>query len=119
MMLPNWDAGAKEDRTGLAALLDLDSESQITPAMITQPLVVTDAANESETTYSVAALQQAAKDADKDKDGKTTRGEWRAAQAKDWFYIWLWPGIGAFVTCLVFIVGFRQPATHTETAQEP
>ena len=118
-MLPNWDAGPKEDRTGLAALLDLDSDSQITPAMITQPLVVTNAANESETTYSVAALQQAAKEADQDQDGKTSRGEWRTAQRKDWFYIWLWPGIGALVTCILFIVGFRQSAGSTETAQEP
>ena len=87
--------------------------------MITQPLVVTNAANESETTYSVAALQQAAKEADQDQDGKTSRGEWRTAQRKDWFYIWLWPGIGALVTCILFIVGFRQSAGSTETAQEP
>ena len=51
------------------------------------------------------------KKADLDGDGQVTRLEWRTAQRKDWFHIWLWPAHrGSFVTCGLFWVGFKSPA---------
>jgi nucleoside transporter len=60
-------------------------------------------------------LAAALKKADLDGDGKVSRGEWRVAQRKDWFHIWLWPAIAALVTCGLFWVGFRAPAAQVET----
>ena len=52
-------------------------------------------------------LKNAAVQADGDKNGDVSRVEWRVAQRKDWFHIWLWPALGAAATCLIFIVGFH------------
>jgi hypothetical protein len=50
------------------------------------------------------------KKADVNGDGAVSREEWRAAQRKDWFHIWLWPALAALATCALFWVGFRSPA---------
>lgn len=118
-ILPSWDnSEKKEDRVGLAALLNLEPDSQVKPELVTQALVLTDAAANTKTTYSVTALRKAITDADEDQDGSTTRTEWRVAQRKDWFRIWLWPGVGAVVTCLIFLLLFQQPPSTTAPTDE-
>jgi nucleoside transporter len=54
--------------------------------------------------------------ADLDGDGKVSRDEWRMAQRKDWFHIWLWPAIAALVTCGIFWVGFRSSPSMPKEA---
>ncbi|MEO1996544.1 MAG: MFS transporter, partial [Planctomycetaceae bacterium] len=123
-MFPNWsldNPNTKEDeRTGLAAMLNLNADTKLTAELINEPLVVKNEAKGNETTYSVAALQKAVQDADLDKSGGNTREEWRTAQRKDWFFIWLWPAIGGLLTCGLFYVGFtdgKPEAAHS--GQEP
>src|SRR5262249_31686145 len=48
--------------------------------------------------------------ADRDGDGKTTRAEWLAAGGHDWTRIWIWPAVGALLTCILFWFGFRDEA---------
>jgi len=121
LTLPNWDIDADpadqtDTRKGLAKLFDLKADSVITAAMIDQDLVLED----SKTTYAKADLKIALAQADANDDGEVSRAEWRVAQRKDWYYIWLWPAIGAAVTCLIFMVGFReeQPA-DTNASPDP
>ena len=45
--------------------------------------------------------------ADRNGDGEVTRSEWVIARRRQWPFIWLWPAVGALVTCAIFVVGFR------------
>ena len=121
LSLPNWDIDADssdetDTRKGLAKLFDLKEDSILTAAMIDQDLVLED----SKTTYAKTDLKTALTQADANDDGKVSRTEWRTAQRKDWYYIWLWPAIGAGVTCLIFMVGFREEQpTETNSSLDP
>ena len=78
----------------------------------------TDKDTKATTTYAQASLKKVIGEIDADKDGGVSRSEWRLAQRKDWFHIWLWPAIGAMATCFIFMIGFRD--THRSTdAKEP
>jgi hypothetical protein len=37
-----------------------------------------------------------------------TRAEWNIARRRQWPAIWLWPAAGALITCVIFVVGFRE-----------
>ena len=111
--LPNWDPDGK---TGLAKELGLKADSLLDPAQIPESLIETDPKTGGSRTYARDDLAAAVKKADQNGDGKVSRAEWRIAQRKDWFHIWLWPAIAALVTCGLFWVGFRSPPTP---ASEP
>ncbi len=112
--LPNWDP---EGKTGLAKELDLKADDLLSPDQFPESFVETDAKTGGSRTYAREDLAAAAKKADWNNDGKVSREEWRVAQRKDWFHIWLWPAIAALVTCGLFWVGFRAPpAAQAETS---
>lgn len=102
--LPSWDASGK---TGLAEKLGVKETDHISAEMLPDEFVQTDEKSKNRTIMKKADLAAAVEAADSNKDGKVSRVEWRKAQEHVWFYIWLWPAVGAFVTCLLFLVGFR------------
>ena len=104
--LPNWD---REGKTGLAQELGLKADSLLDPDQLPEQLVETDAKTGGGRSYARDDLAAAVRKADLNGDGKVSRVEWRLAQRKDWFHIWLWPAIAALVTCGLFWVGFRSP----------
>ena len=103
--LPAWDA---KGETGFAKTYSLKADGLFSIADLKEDVAET-GADKSTTTYKKEDLAAALKLADSNGDGKVSRPEWRAAQAKDWFHIWLWPAIAALVTCAVFWLGFRAP----------
>ena len=120
-ILPAWDKDTKDQakaKTGLAKQFELTDDSLLTATQITADWVETNPGTGTKTTYTQASLKQVIEEIDADKDGKVSRGEWRLAQRKDWFHIWLWPAIGAVATCLIFIVGFHDTGRSTDV-EEP
>ncbi|MBI3865347.1 MAG: MFS transporter [Planctomycetia bacterium] len=111
VVLPNWD---QTGETGIAKELGLTKESQFSLEQLPESYVETDAATKGSRTFAKADLVATLKQADRDNDGKISREEWRVAQRKDWFHIWLWPALAALVTCGLFWVGFKAPSTTTE-----
>jgi nucleoside transporter len=103
-LLPTWDP---EGKTGFAADFKLDADGSISPDQITSDYEQSDEESGTKTIFKQESLVAAIKAADTNEDGKTTRVEWRTAKQHDWFSIWLWPAIGAAVTCLLFWLGFR------------
>jgi nucleoside transporter len=112
VLLPNWDL---EGKTGLAAELKLKPEDLLTADAIRNDLTE-NAGKENETVYRAEDLKAAIAAADLDKNGKVSRDEWRAAQRKDWFHIWLWPALMALATLAVFWLGFRDSSKNTAVA---
>ena len=108
VVLPNWDLDGK---TGLAAELGLKPDGTLSAESIKGDLVE-NAGKDNETVYKAEDLRAAIAAADRDQDGKVTRAEWRGAQQKDWFHIWLWPALMALATLVVFWLGFREPARN-------
>lgn len=111
--LPSWDPKGEK---GLAKELGLKETDTISADQLPEEFVETDEKSKDSTRITkadfLAALfgkQRTASTVDLDKDGKITRAEWRKAQEHDWFHIWLWPAVGALVTCLLFWLGFRSP----------
>lgn len=103
--LPAWDPKAE---TGMAAQLDLTKESAVKPAMLPQILSIGE--GDEATHYTKADLTAAIEDASTrfgQDDGQLTYSQWVMARASEWFYIWLWPGIAALVTLIMFWIGFR------------
>jgi nucleoside transporter len=109
--LPAWDA---EGKTGFASEYELTKSSQFAITDVRGDFTVK-GADQSTTTFTQDHLTAALKSADTDGDGKVSRPEWRAAQAKDWFHIWLWPALAALGTCIVFWIGFRAPPQKPAT----
>jgi hypothetical protein len=105
--LPNWDP---EGQSGLARALELTDQSLLAIDAIPESVVDVDAKTKTSTIYLRDDLIAVAKAADRDRDGKVSRNEWRQAQNHDWFHIWLWPAIAAAVTCGLFLIGFRPPS---------
>ena len=108
--LPDW---SEKGDTGLAAELGIKAEDALTPDT-KLPDMLEDA--DRKLKFPRGSLFNAITLADEagNKDGKTTRNEWRAAQRDDWFHIWLVPGVAAAVTLAIFWIGFRdniQPRT--------
>jgi len=108
LVLPNWDV---EGKSGLAAELGLKADGTLTADAIKGDLIE-NAGKDNETVFKADDLKAAIAAADLDKDGKVTRAEWRTAQQKDWFHIWLWPALMALATLAVFWLGFREPAKN-------
>lgn len=104
--LPNWDADGK---TGFAKDLGLNNDSILSPEQLPDSYVETDSKTKGTRSYARDDLAAAMKKANPTGDGKLKRSEWRAAQSKDWYHIWLWPAIAALVTCGIFWIGFRSP----------
>ncbi len=116
--LPNWDVNPEtDDKTGLAQQLGLKPDNLLSADQLPELLVETDPKTGGSRTYARDDLAAAVKKADRDGDGKVSRAEWRLAQRKGWFEIWLWPAIAAFVTCGLFWIGFRSPAVTTGESQ--
>ncbi|MBS0262320.1 MAG: MFS transporter [Planctomycetes bacterium] len=109
--LPNWDAKGK---TGIAKELGLTADGLLAIDKLPAELTDADAAGKTSKTYQQADLAEALKQADLSGDGQVSREEWRKAQRKDWFHIWLWPALAALATCGVFWVGFRAPSPKEE-----
>lgn len=103
-LLPVWDATGK---SGIAKKLGVNSEGTISPESISEDYVDENSKTGDKTIYQKASLVAAIIAADQDKDGEVTRPEWRAAKQHDWFYIWLWPALGAAATMVIFWIGFR------------
>jgi len=105
--LPDWDI---EGKTGLAAALGLERGDAITADRISSDYTDPKTHIRYPRTELVAALRAI----DRDGDGQVTHREWRAAQANDWFHIWLWPAVAAGGTLVFFWIGFRDKvATRT------
>jgi hypothetical protein len=104
--LPNWDP---EGKTGLAKELGLTADSLLSPDQLPETFIESDPKTKIIRRFDRADLAAALKKADLDGDNKVSRSEWRVAQRKDWFHIWLWPAIAALVTCGLFWMGFRAP----------
>ena len=105
--LPNWDP---EGKTGLAKALGLTADGAVTADALPETFVETNDKTKSQTIYERYDLAAAVTRADADHDGRVTRFEWRRAQEHAWPNIWHWPAIWAAVTCLLFWIGFKNPA---------
>ena len=108
--LPSW--GDKDDK-GLPAAMGVKAEEPRNPDNLPDSYVETDEKTKGSRTYARSDLAAAMKKADLDGNGVVSRLEWRTAQRKDWFHIWLWPALAALVTCGLFWVGFKSPAKAT------
>jgi hypothetical protein len=104
--LPSW--GDDSDK-GLAKEMGVQADAPRSPSQLPEIYVETDEKTTGTRAYMRDDLAAAMKKADLDGDGTVSREEWRIAQRKDWFHIWLWPALAALVTCGLFWVGFRSP----------
>ncbi len=115
VVLPNWDPTGE---AGIAKELSLKKDSVLAIDQLPEIYVETDPATKGSKSFAGEDLAAALKSADRNGDGKISREEWRVAQQKDWFHIWLWPAIAAFVTCGLFWVGFWAPPPALEKTME-
>ena len=104
--LPNW---GDDDDKGLAKEMGLKADTPRSPDQLPKNYVETDEKTKGTRGYTRDDLAAAMKQADLNGDGVVSREEWRTAQRKDWFHIWLWPALAALVTCGLFWMGFRSP----------
>jgi nucleoside transporter len=103
--LPEWDADGKSQ---FAKALDLKGDSLLIPDKIPADFSETDKAQGTVTKYDRASLVEGAYKADRNADGKIDRQEWVIARRRQWPFIWLWPAAGALITCVIFVIGFRE-----------
>ncbi len=109
--IPAWDVTGEK---GLAKALSLKEDGTLTADALPAELVENEG-EANEIRYAKADLAEAVKKADANSDGKVTRLEWRVAQRKDWFHIWLWPALGALASMILFWLGFRDPVKAAST----
>jgi nucleoside transporter len=109
--LPNW---GDDDDKGLAKAMGVKASEPRSPEKLPEVYVETDEKTGASRAYLRDDLAAAMKKADLNGDGLISREEWRAAERKDWFHIWLWPALAALVTCWLFWVGFKSPAKVSE-----
>lgn len=102
--LPEWDANGKSQ---FAKALGLKEDSVLVPAKIPADYSETDAQG-TVTHYDHASLVEGAIKADRNADQKIDRQEWAIARRRQWPFIWLWPAAGALITCIIFVIGFRE-----------
>lgn len=110
--LPEWDP---EGKSQFATALNLNASSVVVPSEIPADYTETDKAQGTVTHYDHASLADGIVKADRNGDGKVDRTEWVMARRRQWPYIWLWPAAGALLTCIIFVIGFRD---HVVTAGE-
>lgn len=113
VILPNWD-DAKDKDKGLARACGLKDDEHLTSDKVPATYVETNEKTKGTRTFMHDDLVTAIKKADLDGDGAVSRLEWRTAQRKDWFHIWIWPALAALVTCGLFWVGFKAPARQSD-----
>jgi len=118
--LPAWSGGqeppqgwmrwlaTEEKPSHLVEVLHLKPDSKVTPAMIPADYSEKDANLGTETIYDHASFVEAVTKADRSGDGEVTRTEWDIARRRQWPAIWLWPAAGALITCVIFVIGFRE-----------
>jgi nucleoside transporter len=104
--LPAWGGDGK----GIAGAVGLKAGESLSIDKLPDEYVEIDEKTKGSRSYARDDLAVAMKKADLDGDGAVSRKEWRTAQSKDWFHIWLWPALAALVTCGLFWVGFKSPA---------
>ena len=102
--LPEWDA---EGKSQFATALKLNANSVIRPSMIPAEYSETDKILGTVTKYDHSSLTEGVVRADRNGDGEVDRTEWVIARRRRWPQIWLWPAAGALVTCIFFVIGFR------------
>jgi hypothetical protein len=102
--LPEWDADGKSQ---FAQALGLKANSVIRPSMIPPDFSETDKILGTVTKYDHASLAEGVVRADRNGDGEVSRTEWVIARRRRWPQIWLWPAAGALITCIIFVIGFR------------
>ena len=107
LSLPNW---GDDDDTGLAKAMGVKADAPRSSEKLPDVYVEIDEKTKGSRSYARDDLAAAMKKADLNSDGVVSREEWRTAQSKDWFHIWLWPALAALVTCGLFCVGFKSPA---------
>ncbi len=112
--LPEWDANGKSQ---FAKALGLSADSRVRPSTIPADYSEKDRVLGIVTRYQHNSLVEAVTRADRNGDGEVSRQEWLIAQRKQWPAIWLWPAAMALVTCVIFVIGFRErvPTTGEET----
>ena len=106
LMLPGWG----DDDKGLAGAMGIKTGESLSIDKLPDEYVEIDEKTKGSRSYARDDLAAAMKNADLNSDGLVSRTEWRTAQSKDWFHIWLWPALAALVTCGLFWVGFKSPA---------
>jgi nucleoside transporter len=117
---PNWNKDPDEAKegeeqipvTGIAKTLGLNEKSSIKIEQIKEDVVIEE--DKIKTTLKKDSFITALGNADSDENGEVNRAEWRVGQRSQWTWIWLLPGIGAGVTLLVFLVGFKDIASTKE-----
>jgi nucleoside transporter len=105
LSLPEWDAAGDSQ---FAQALGLKADSVVIPAKIPADYTETDKTQGTVTHYNHEALVEGAIKADRNADGKVDRAEWVIARRRQWPFIWLWPAAGALITCIIFVIGFRE-----------
>jgi nucleoside transporter len=106
--LPDWSYATDEEHIShFAKTLDLKPDSVVKPDMIPADYSEKDPYLGTVTHYNHASLVEAVTRADKNGDEGVTRPEWVVARRRQWPFIWLWPAVGALITCALFVVGFR------------
>ncbi len=106
--LPEWDAAGNSQ---FAKALHLKADSVVVPSMIPADYTEIDKSQGTETHYNHDSLAEGVVRADRNGDGKVDRTEWVIARRRQWPFIWLWPAAGALVTCVIFVIGFRDRVT--------
>ncbi len=98
--LPDWDHFVEAAHQ--------KADAKVTSAMVPAEFSEKDKNLGTETIYNHASLVEAVTKADTSGDGEVTRAEWNIARRRQWPEIWLWPAAGALVTCVIFVIGFRE-----------
>jgi nucleoside transporter len=107
--LPAWSYETDEEHISpFAKALNLKPDSLVKPDMIPVDYSETDPYLGTVTQYDHASLVEAVTRADANGDGEVTRSEWVLARRRQWPAIWLWPAAMALVTCVIFVIGFRE-----------
>jgi nucleoside transporter len=97
----------EEKPSHLVEVLKLKPDSKVAPSMIPAEYSEKNPDLGTETIYDHASFVEAVTKADRSGDGEVTRTEWNIARRRQWPQIWLWPAVGALVTCVIFVIGFR------------
>ena len=107
-----------EKLIGLAIQLGaMSADGVLTSENLDQTLTATDAETGVTRKVQSADLLQIIKRVDADGDGTITLIEAYKGSEHNWFYIWLWPALGAAVTCGIFWFGFRDVEKTREVPQ--
>ncbi len=106
--LPEWDAAGKLQ---FATALHLKADSVVTRSMIPPDYSETDKILGTVTHYDHNSLVDGVVRADRNENGNVDRTEWAFARRRRWPAIWLWPAAAALVTCIIFVIGFRERVT--------